>query len=104
MGTRDELVAHLWRELINPLADAAVLDNIIANSKRHPDGTFSGLAPAIERALAAGVPAADLCLIMRSATFEAVFGTLYAIGDPGVDGDDVFGLYELLATFPEAKW
>ncbi|TKR33660.1 hypothetical protein FCE95_05070 [Luteimonas gilva] len=33
-------------------------------------------------------------LINSSTAYEAVFGTLYALGDPGVDGDDVFGLYE----------
>lgn len=104
MPTREELIEHLWREIINPLDDPSTLDNIIANCKRQPDAAFAGVGPAIERALAAGVSAADICLINRSATYEAVFGTLYAIGDPGVDNDDVFGLYESLATSPGAKW
>lgn len=104
MTTREELVEHLWREIINPLDDPSVLDNIIANCRRDPEAGFAAVGPAIERALAAGIPAADLCLIYRSATYEAVFGTLYAIGDPGVDGNDVFGLYEDLGTSPSAKW
>ena len=104
MTTREELVEHLWREIINPLDDPSVLDNIIANCKRDPEAGFAAVGPAIEHALAAGIPAADLCLIYRSATYEAVFGTLYAIGDPGVDGNDVFGLYEDLGTSPSAKW
>lgn len=104
MPTREELIEHLWREIINPLDDPSTLDNIIANCKRRPDATFAGVGPAIERALAAGVSAADVCLINRSAAYEAVFGTLYALGDPGVDNDDVFGLYENLATSPSAKW
>lgn len=58
----------------------------------------------IERALAAGIPASDLCLIYRSATPEAVFGTLYAICDLGVDNNEVFGLYEDLGSSPSAKW
>ena len=67
---------------------------------QQPDALFAGVGPAIERALAAGVSAEDLCLIQCSAAYEAIFGTLYAIGDPGVDGDDVFGLYESLASSP----
>ena len=103
MPTREELVEHLWQEVINPLDDPSTLDNIIANCRRQPDAGFAEVGPAIERALASGVSAQDLCLINRSATYEAVFGTLYAIGDPGVDDNDVFGLYELLATSPGAK-
>lgn len=104
MATREELVEHLWQEIISPLAKPSTLDNIVANCKRNPDGTFSAVGLAIERVLAAGVSPDDLCLIYRSATYEAVFGTLYAIGDPGVDNNDVFGLHEILATSPSAKW
>jgi hypothetical protein len=104
MTTRDQLLEHLWQELINPLEDPSTLENIIANCRRQPEGPFAELGAAIERALAAGVSARDLCLINRSATYEAVFRTLYAIGDPGVDNDDVFGLYEGLLTSPSAKW
>ncbi|ALN78704.1 hypothetical protein LA76x_0543 [Lysobacter antibioticus] len=43
-------------------------------------------------------------MLYRSATYEAVFGTLYAIGDPGVDDNDVFGLYEDLSSAPNARW
>ena len=104
MASREDLVEHLWQQIINPLANPSTLDNIIANCKRDPDGSFSAVGPAIERALAAGVSPEDLCLINRSTTYEAVFGALYAIGDPGVDNNDVFGLYEILATSPSAKW
>ncbi|HWU70511.1 MAG TPA: hypothetical protein VN017_04055 [Pseudoxanthomonas sp.] len=104
MPTREEFVEHLWKEMINPLDQTSRLDNIIANCKRRPDDPFAEVGPAIERALAAGVSAEDICLILRSTTYEAVFGTLYAIGDPGVDDNDVFGLYELMATSPSAKW
>ncbi len=104
MATREELVEHLWQEIINPLARPSTLDNIVANCKRNPGSTFSAIGPAIERALAAGVSPEDLCLIYRSATYEAVFGTLYAIGDPGEENNDVFGLYEILASSPSAKW
>ena len=104
MASREELVEHLWRELINPLADPSTLDNIVANCRRNPEGTFAEVGPAIERALAAGVSPEDLCLIQRCAAYEAVFGTLYAIGDPGVDDNDVFGLYEILGASPSSTW
>ncbi len=104
MPTREELIEHLWREIINPRGDPSRLDTIIANCRRRPDSSFGEVGPAIERALAAGVSAADLCLLYRSATYEAVFGTLYAIGDPGVDDNDVLGLYEDLSSAPNARW
>ena len=104
MATREELVEHLWRTIINPLREPARLRNIIENCKRSPDSSFAEVGPAIERALAAGVSAEDICLINRTATYEAVFCTLYAIGDPGVDNNDVFGLYEDLSTSPSAIW
>ena len=104
MPTREELTEHLWREIINPLQDPSTLGNLIANCRRQPDAPFAGAGAAIERALAAGVSVEDLCLIQRSAAYEAVFGTLYALGDPGVDGDDVFGLHESLASAANARW
>ena len=104
MATREELIEYLWQEIINPFEDPARLENITANCKRRPNAAFAEVGPAIERALAAGVSAADICLIYRSATYEAVFGTLYAIGDPGVDNNEVFGLYEIMGTSPSAKW
>lgn len=104
MATRDELVEHLWQTIINPLRNPVTLKNIIENCARHPDSSFAEVGAAIERALAAGVSAEDICLINRSTAYEAVFGTLYAIGDPGVDNNDVFGLYEDLGTSPSAIW
>ena len=104
MATREELVEHLWQEVINPLENPAILNNIVANCKRQPDAAFAQVSPAIELALAAGVSPADICLLYRSATYEAVFATLYAIGGPGVDSNVVFGLYENLGTATHAKW
>ena len=104
MATREELVEHLWQTVINPLREPRCLDNIVANCRRAPDSGFGAVGPAIERALAAGVPAQDLCLLMQMTAYEAVFGTLYALGDPGVDGDDVFGLYEEMGTAPSADF
>lgn len=104
MPTREELVDHLWNAMINPLDEPSRLDNIIANRRRRPDASFADVGPAIERALAAGVSAADICLIYRCATYEAVFGTLYAIRDPGADENEVFGVHEILGCSPNAQW
>ena len=104
MATREELVEHLWQTVINPLRDPRWMDNVIANCRRAPDGGFGAAGPAIERALAAGVSPDDLCLITRLTAYEAVFGTLYALDDPGVDGNDVFGLHEDMATAPSADF
>ncbi len=104
MPTREESADHLWQTLINPLGDPVTLARIIEHCKRFPDTSFAEVGPAIERILAAGISPHDLCLINRSTAYEAVFGTLYALGDPGVDGDDVFGLYENMGTAPSADW
>ena len=97
MATRGEFLDHLWREVINALSSDQGLDNIIAHCRRFPDGAFSDTGPVIERMLAAGVSRQDLCLVMRSTAYEAVFGTLYALSDPGVDDDvDASALYEEL--------
>ncbi|KQY54976.1 hypothetical protein ASD14_02105 [Lysobacter sp. Root494] len=104
MGTREKLVEHLWQTVINPLRDPRWMDNVIANCRRAPDEGFAAAGPAIERVLAAGVSPGDLCLITQLTAYEAVFGTLYALGDPGVDDNDVFGLHDDMLTSPSAAF
>lgn len=97
MTTRNELLAYLWTDVININLRDASLDNIIANCKRDPTGPLGDTGPAIERMLAAGASRADLCLVMRSAAYDAAFGTLYALNNPGLDlDDDASTLYEEL--------
>ena len=103
MATREELAEHLWRTIINPYLDPATLDRIVEHCARFPTDALSGVGSAIERARAAGVSAEDLCLLSYTVAYESVFGTLYSIGDPGVDGDDVLGLYEDLGGAPSAN-
>ena len=98
MGTRNELLQHLWNDVINANLRRDGLDNIVEHCKRNPDSPFADTGPAIERLMAAGASKRDLCLILRSAACDAVFGTLYSLDDPGVDGDDVFMLFEGLLT------
>jgi hypothetical protein len=96
MPSRQDLAAHLWTGIINPHLREAGLDSIIAYCACRPDAPFGDTGPAIERLLAAGASRRDLCLLMRSVAYEAVFGTLYAINDPGVEDNDVFMLHEEL--------
>ena len=96
MATREELLDHLWREVINVHLRDQALDNVVKNCKRDPDGPFGDTGAAIERLLAAG---ASRRLVLRNAAYEAAFGTLYALSDPGPEeDDDVSTLYESLLT------
>lgn len=97
MTARDDLLTHLWKEVININLRDASLDNIIAHCRRDPTGPLGDTGAAIERILAAGASRRDLCLVMRSAAYEAAFGTLYSLSEPGSDADDdVSTLYEEL--------
>ncbi len=96
MSTRDELLSHLWQCVINANLDPQSLEAEINRSKMRPSDPFSDTGAALERLLALGASAADICLIRRAAAYQATFSTLYAIGDPGVDGDEVFNLFEEL--------
>jgi hypothetical protein len=43
-------------------------------------------------------------MIARHAAYEAVFGTLYALSDPGVDDNDIEMMHEsLLSADPSGK-
>jgi hypothetical protein len=84
--------------VINANIDPATIEYEIALSKRKPDDPFADTGPAIERLLAAGASPEDICLIRRQSAYAATFATLYAINDPGVEGDNVFMLFEELLT------
>jgi hypothetical protein len=105
MTTREEFLDHLWTDVIDALSRDQGLDNVIANCKRRPDEAFGDVGPAIERMLAAGVSRTDLCRLLRLTAYEAVFGTLYALSDPGLDPEeDVGTLYEeLLMADPTGR-
>ena len=98
MASRKELVAHLWANAINGHLRGDALDDTITNCARSPDGPFGDKGPAIRRILDAGASPRDFGLVLRAAAYEAVLGTLYAMGDPGVDDNDVFMLHEELLT------
>jgi hypothetical protein len=97
MATRQELLDHLWKKVINAHLRDEALDNIVRSCKRDPDGPFGDTGAAIERLLAASVSRRDLHIVLRHAAYEAVFGTLYSFSDPGAE-EDVGLLYESLLT------
>lgn len=84
--------------------DPVTLSRIEAHCGRFPDAGFSEQGAAIARILAAGIAPADLATINCATAYQAVLGTLYAICEPGVDDNDVFGLYEELGMSPAAQW
>ncbi len=96
MATRQELLVLLWTEVINPHLRTEALPARIARCRARPNDPFADSGPALERLIAAGADPRDIGLLMREAAYNGVFSTLYAIGDPGVDGDDVFMLHEEL--------
>jgi hypothetical protein len=97
MTTRQDFLEHLWKEVINLYLRDWELDAIVSNDKRYPDRPFGDTGATIERMLAEGVSKRDLSLVLRYVAYNAVFGTLYSLSDPGVDDDtDVGGLYEEL--------
>src|SRR5690606_29090049 len=76
VGTRVELLEHLWRTVINTSLDGSAVENLIAESRKNPDAPFAEAGAAAARMLDAGVSQDDIRLLLRSAAYEAVFGTL----------------------------
>jgi hypothetical protein len=98
MATRDQLLRLIWDDLINGHMSGLWIDNYIAHSKAHPDGSFSDGGAALQRLLALGANRTDLSLVGRAAVYEAVFSLLYMLDDPGVDDGNVFMLQESLLS------
>lgn len=105
MPSREELLRHLWTDIIDVLGREEGFDNLIANSARAPNAPFGDAGPALERILAAGASPRDLSIVMRCTAYEAVFGTLYALDDPGVaENESVLMLHEeLLMADPSGR-
>ena len=99
MSTRAELLRHLWDEVINSHLRPGAIDNTIASFDRgSPDAPFAEVGPILKKLVAAGAAPRDLALLQRFAAYEAVFSTLYALDDPGVDDADFLMLHEELLS------
>ena len=104
MASREEFLKQLWHDNINSSMQEHWIDNMIRESERHPDAPFADLEPALKRLLAIGATRRDLSLVARHSACKSVFGTLYALSDPGVENDDVEMLHEsLLSADPSGK-
>jgi hypothetical protein len=104
MRTREALLKHLWQTAIDlHLCEDHIADSI-AYARTHLGAPFTEAASVMERLLASGVSARDICTLRRDAAYRAVFTTLYSLGDPGVDDDDVMMLHEsLLGADPSGR-
>jgi hypothetical protein len=96
MRTREALLKHLWQTAIDSNLCGGDIAEVIAFAKAHPGAPFTEARSVMERLLASGVLAQDICTLRRDAAYRAVFRTLYSLDDPGVDGDDVMMLHESL--------
>ena len=104
MASREEFLRQMWDEVINAAMQEHWIDNVIRESERRPDSPFADAGPALKRLLALGGDRRDLSLIARHAAYEAVFGTLGALSDPGVDDNNVEMLHEsLLSADPSGR-
>ena len=104
MKSREEFLTLLWEEIINPNMSEEWIEKSIKEAKKHPDAPFSDDGTALENLLSLGANKKDICLLSRSAAYDAVFTLLYMLGDPGVEGNDIEMLHEtLLESDPSGK-
>lgn len=104
MASRKEFLNQLWKENINACMQEQWIDNIVSEAERSPNSPFADVGPVLKRLLGLGVTRRELSLIARHSAYEAVFGTLYALSDPGIDDNDVEMLHEsLLSVDPSGK-
>ena len=104
MASREEVLKQLWQNNINSFMHEHWIENAIRQSERQPDSPFADLGLALQRLLDVGATRRDLSLVARASAYESVFGTLYALSDPGVEDNDVEMLHEsLLSADPSGK-
>jgi hypothetical protein len=104
MASRSEILKQLWRENINSYMQERWIDNAVRDSEQHPDAPFADLGSTLKRLLETGATRRDLSLVARFSAYEAVFGTLYTLSDPGVDNNDIEMMHEsLLSADPSGE-
>ena len=96
MATRTEFLRLIWDEIINAPLRSEWMGNTIRTSERDSEAPFADVGAALKRLRAAGASDWDVGLVARLAAYEAVFGVLYKLGDPGVE--DATMLFEELLT------
>ena len=97
-----EFLGAIWREIIDAPLTEVWIDNVIASSKKNPGAPFADVGPVLEGILQKGVSRRELSLLRRFAAYEAAFGLLYMLEDPGVESTSM--LHEsLLSADPSGK-
>jgi hypothetical protein len=77
MRSREALLKHLWQTAIDSNLCEGGIAEAISFAKAHPGAPFTEAASVMERLLAIGVSAQDICTLRRDAAYRAVFQTLY---------------------------
>jgi WD40 repeat protein len=95
MATQEEFLDLVW-EQINSAMQEHWIENDIRESEQNPTAPFADLGPVLKRLLELGASRRDLSLLMRFSAYEAAFGLLYLLNDPGIDENEVEGLHESL--------
>jgi hypothetical protein len=104
MPTREQFLTYLWKDIIDAPLRGHWIDNVVANADVHPNKPFSEVGQIAKRLLQLGATREELSALQRFAAYEAVFATLYALSDPGVDGNDIEMLHEsLLGADPSGR-
>ena len=98
MANRDEFLIEIWKTVIDPALDGIWIDNILGSQQRDASTSFSEVAPALARILEAGADHKDLSIVSWFAAYEAAFGVLYMLDDPGLDDNAFEMLHESLLT------
>src|SRR5262245_31541797 len=104
MATRSEFLKQVWTENINGYMAGDWIDNTIKSSEKSPTAPFADLGPILKRLQRLGASKDELSFIARFAAYEASFGLLYMLGDPGIDDGDYEMMHEsLLGADPSGK-
>ena len=104
MATQSEFLRQVWDENINGYMAGLWIDNVIKSSGKDSNAPFADLGPVLKRLRGLGASNNELSLIARFAAFEASFGLLYMLGDPGIDDGNYEMMHEsLLGADPSGK-
>lgn len=96
MTTRSEFLRLVWHEIINAPLRSEWIGNTILTSERDSGAPFADVGAELKRLRMTGASDWDIGLVARLAAYEAVFGVLYKLEDPGIE--DATMLFEELLT------
>jgi len=105
MANDGDYLERLWAEVINLDPDGKWIDTCVKQCReRSYAGTFGECAGALDRLRKCGASMEDLGRVCRFVRYETCFGTLYNLGDPGLEKGKVAGLHEkILASNPQTR-